>query len=124
MVHDLEIQNVDAILNPSLSGEMLALLAEFKLNLNNYLHELTSSPVRSLSGIIVFYKNNPHLVSHHRSPFIHSTHIVDLRYRLQTWLLLPSGARHTAPSSALRIITLSWDSSPLLASRVEQGLYQ
>lgn len=63
VVDDLEIENIDAIMNPLLSGEMLALLAEFKLNLNNYLEELTSSPVRSLSEIIVFNKNHPHLES-------------------------------------------------------------
>lgn len=63
MVDDLEIENIDAILNPLQSGEMLALLAEFKLNLNNYLQELISSPVRSLSDVIVFNKDHPQLVS-------------------------------------------------------------
>lgn len=64
VLDDLEIQNIDVILNPLLCGEALALLAEFKLNLNNYLNELTASPVRSLSDIIIFNQNNPDLVSH------------------------------------------------------------
>ncbi|XP_057788607.1 probable amidase At4g34880 [Salvia miltiorrhiza] len=59
VVDDLEIQNIDVILNPLLCGEALALLAEFKLNLNNYLTELTASPVRSLSDIIIFNQNHP-----------------------------------------------------------------
>lgn len=60
---DFEIPNMDVISNPLLSGESLALLAEFKLNLNDYLNNLIVSPVRSLSDIITFNQNNPDLVS-------------------------------------------------------------
>lgn len=64
MLDDLEIPNIDVILNPLLSGEALAVVAEFKLTLNDYLKDLTASPVRSLSDIIIFNQNNPDLVSH------------------------------------------------------------
>ncbi len=60
---NLEIANVDVILNPSQSGELTAMLAEFKVTLNDYLKELISSPVRSLADIIAFNQNNPQLVS-------------------------------------------------------------
>lgn len=63
VVDNLEIENVDIILNPKRSGELTAMLAEFKVSLNDYLKELISSPVRSLSDIIDFNKNNPELVS-------------------------------------------------------------
>lgn len=52
-------------MNPLLCGEALALMAEFKLNLNKYLRELKATPVRSLSDIITFNQNNSHLVSSH-----------------------------------------------------------
>ncbi|KAI3446223.1 hypothetical protein Pfo_002888 [Paulownia fortunei] len=61
ILDNLEIPNVDVILNPLLCGEALALMAEFKLTLNDYLKELTASPVRSLSDIIIFNQNNPDL---------------------------------------------------------------
>lgn len=60
---NLEIANVDVILNPARSGELTAMLAEFKVTLNDYLKELISSPVRSLADIIAFNQNNPELVS-------------------------------------------------------------
>ena len=63
LVDNLEIENVDIILNPYESGESTALLAEFKLNINEYLKELTHSPVRSLAGIIAFNLNNSDLVN-------------------------------------------------------------
>nr|CAN80903.1 hypothetical protein VITISV_016632 [Vitis vinifera] len=44
------------------SGESTALLAEFKLNINEYLKELTNSPVRSLADIIAFNLNNSDLI--------------------------------------------------------------
>lgn len=62
IVDNLEILNVDAILNPFQSGETIALLAEFKLYLNDYLQGLTTSSVNSLADIIAFNKNNPDLV--------------------------------------------------------------
>lgn len=64
IVDYLDIANIDVIMNPVLCGESLALLAEFKLGINDYLKELTTSPVRSLADIIAFNTNNPDLVSH------------------------------------------------------------
>ncbi|XP_057456584.1 probable amidase At4g34880 [Lotus japonicus] len=61
VVDNLEIANVTIILNPFQSGEAIALLAEFKLSINEYLQELVSSPVRSLTEIIEFNFNNPGL---------------------------------------------------------------
>lgn len=61
LVDNLEIENVDIILNPYESGESTVLLAEFKLNINEYLKELTNSPVRSLADIIAFNLNNSDL---------------------------------------------------------------
>lgn len=59
---NLEIENVDVILSPKRSGELTAMLAEFKLSLNDYLKELIASPVRSLAEVIAFNNNNPDLV--------------------------------------------------------------
>ncbi|XP_051146342.1 probable amidase At4g34880 [Andrographis paniculata] len=61
VIDNLQIPNIDVILNPLECGETTALLAEFKLTLNTYLKELTKSPVRSLSDIISFNQNHPHL---------------------------------------------------------------
>ncbi|PSS25996.1 Amidase [Actinidia chinensis var. chinensis] len=61
IVDDLEITNVEVILDFSKSGEAVALMAEFKLALNDYLKELISSPVRSLADVIAFNTNNPDL---------------------------------------------------------------
>ncbi|CAA0807691.1 Amidase family protein [Striga hermonthica] len=61
VLDDLEIPNIDVILDPLQSGELLALMAEFKLSLNDYLEELSASPVRSLSDIIIFNQNNLNL---------------------------------------------------------------
>ncbi|KAJ7982250.1 Amidase family protein [Quillaja saponaria] len=58
LVDNLVIPNIDTITNFTLSGEKLALLAEFKIALNAYLGELTSSPVKSLLELINFNKNN------------------------------------------------------------------
>lgn len=60
---NLEIENVNVVLNPSRSGELTAMLAEFKLSVNEYLKELVASPVRSLADIIAFNKNHPDLVT-------------------------------------------------------------
>ncbi|KAF3335175.1 putative amidase [Carex littledalei] len=51
LIDNLEIPNVSAIYQ---SGEKLALAAEFKVALNEYLSKLSSSPVRSLSDVISF----------------------------------------------------------------------
>ncbi|KAL2477079.1 Amidase family protein [Forsythia ovata] len=61
VVEYLDIANIDVIMNPVLCGESSALLAEFKLCMNDYLKELTTSPVRSLADIIAFNTNNPDL---------------------------------------------------------------
>ena len=52
LIDHLEIANIDVILNVTLSGEVIALLAEFKLSLNAYLKDLVISPVRSLADVI------------------------------------------------------------------------
>lgn len=51
---------MSVIFDGTKSGLLTALLAEFKLNLNNYLSDLSYSPVRSLAEIIAF--NNAHPV--------------------------------------------------------------
>ncbi|KAF5727833.1 putative amidase [Tripterygium wilfordii] len=61
VVEYLEIANIDVIFNSTLSGEEVALLAEFKIHLNAYLRELVVSPVRSLAKIIAFNENNSDL---------------------------------------------------------------
>lgn len=61
IVDNLEMANIDVILDPYQSGEVMAMLAEFKLSLNNYLKELVTSPVKSLADIINFNLNNPDL---------------------------------------------------------------
>ena len=60
---NLEIANFYVILSSKRSGELTAMLAEFKLSFNDYLKDLISSPVRSLADIIAFNQNNPDLVS-------------------------------------------------------------
>nr|XP_009630803.1 probable amidase At4g34880 [Nicotiana tomentosiformis] len=61
VLDNLEIPNIDVVLDPNQSGAEVALLAEFKLSLNNYLAELVTLPVRSLAEIIAFNQNNPKL---------------------------------------------------------------
>lgn len=63
LVDNLEIPNINVILNTTLSGEAIAVLAEFKLSINAYLEELVVSNVRSLSDIIAFNQNFSDLVS-------------------------------------------------------------
>ncbi|XP_052153610.1 probable amidase At4g34880 [Oryza glaberrima] len=60
LIENLEIANLSVIFDGTKSGLLTALLAEFKLNLNNYLSDLSYSPVRSLAEIIAF--NNAHPV--------------------------------------------------------------
>lgn len=59
LVDNLEIANISVILDSMQSGALVALLAEFKLSLNQYLSELVHSPVRSLMDIINF--NSQHM---------------------------------------------------------------
>ncbi|KAL0912616.1 hypothetical protein M5K25_018600 [Dendrobium thyrsiflorum] len=59
LVDNIEIAGVDTIVNQLQSGEVVALLAEFKLSLDTYLKNLVSSPVRSLSDVIAFNNNHP-----------------------------------------------------------------
>ncbi|OVA19854.1 Amidase [Macleaya cordata] len=61
LVDNLEIDNVDVILHPSQSGELTAMVAEFKQSVNVYLKELITSPVRSLADVIAFNEENPEL---------------------------------------------------------------
>ncbi|XP_022989045.1 putative amidase C869.01 [Cucurbita maxima] len=61
IVDNLQISNVAAILNPYESGELVAMIAEFKLTINDYLKNLIQSPVRSLADIIAFNNNHPEL---------------------------------------------------------------
>ncbi|XP_021753116.1 putative amidase C869.01 [Chenopodium quinoa] len=61
LVDDLEISNIGEILNPHHSGELTAMLADFKHAIPEYLEGLESSPVRSLADIIAFNENNPEL---------------------------------------------------------------
>lgn len=63
IVDNLEIANIDVILDLTQSGELIALLAEFKISLNDYLKELSNSRVKSLADIIAFNLNNPVIVS-------------------------------------------------------------
>ncbi|KAL9173775.1 hypothetical protein ABFS82_02G011300 [Erythranthe guttata] len=63
LVDNLEIANIDAILNATLSGEAITLLAEFKISLNTYLKELVASPVRSLAEVIAFNQEFSDVVS-------------------------------------------------------------
>lgn len=61
LLDNLEIPNFDFGISGSSEGT--ALLAEFKIYLNEYLKELVASPVRSLADAIAFNKKNPKLVS-------------------------------------------------------------
>ncbi|GAB4853204.1 hypothetical protein Ancab_017391 [Ancistrocladus abbreviatus] len=61
LVDNLEIERVDQVLNLHRSGEMTAMLADFKLSINEYLKELVSSPVRSLAEVIAFNEKNAEL---------------------------------------------------------------
>ncbi|XP_072960221.1 probable amidase At4g34880 [Typha angustifolia] len=58
LIENLEIANVSIILDAMQSGELVALLAEFKLSLGIYLEQLPSSPVRSLADVIAFNKKH------------------------------------------------------------------
>ncbi|CAN0845858.1 Probable amidase At4g34880 [Linum grandiflorum] len=60
LVDPVEISNVTDVLGGN-SGEMDALLAEFKPALNSYLKGLVSSKVRSLGDVIAFNKKFPNL---------------------------------------------------------------
>ncbi|XP_062177290.1 probable amidase At4g34880 [Alnus glutinosa] len=59
LVDNLKIANLAEYY--SSSSENTALLAEFKISLNEYLSELVSSPIRSLADAIAFNKKNPKL---------------------------------------------------------------
>ena len=64
IVDNLEIANIDVIMDPSQSGELIALLAEFKISINDYLKEPSNSTVRSLADIIAFNLNYPIIVKY------------------------------------------------------------
>ncbi|MED6216325.1 hypothetical protein PIB30_006610 [Stylosanthes scabra] len=59
VVDNLEIENSSIILDPFQSGETLAILAEFKSSINEYMQELVYSPLRSLAEIIEFNIKHP-----------------------------------------------------------------
>ncbi|GMP37615.1 hypothetical protein CsSME_00009218 [Camellia sinensis var. sinensis] len=61
IVDNLEITNVDVILDRYQSGEVMVMLAGFKLARNDYLKGLITSPVWSLSDVITFNMNNADL---------------------------------------------------------------
>jgi amidase len=64
VTEDLSIANLDVILNATVSGELGALAAEFKIALNAYLSsDLSRSPVASLAEIIAFNNAHPDEVS-------------------------------------------------------------
>ncbi|XP_062082128.1 probable amidase At4g34880 [Humulus lupulus] len=60
VIDNLNITNIDEIMN-DVSSENTALIAEFKIDLNAYLKELVSSPVRSIADVIAFNKKNSKL---------------------------------------------------------------
>ncbi|CAL5033423.1 unnamed protein product [Urochloa decumbens] len=59
VIENLDIANLDVIQNATVSGELAVLAAEFKIVLNAYLSDLSSSPVRSLAEIIAFNDAHP-----------------------------------------------------------------
>ncbi|THF94476.1 hypothetical protein TEA_009484 [Camellia sinensis var. sinensis] len=61
VVDNLHIANIDEILDPHRSGELMVMATDFKISINAYLKELITSPVRSLTCIITFNQNNPEL---------------------------------------------------------------
>lgn len=64
MTENISILNLDVIQNATISGELAALAAEFKIALNAYLSsDLLRSPVRSLAEIIAFNNAHPDEVS-------------------------------------------------------------
>ncbi|KAD7117593.1 hypothetical protein E3N88_04861 [Mikania micrantha] len=54
LIENLEIKNFIHILILMFNGKDIALAAEFKVALNDYLKELVTSPVRSLADVIAF----------------------------------------------------------------------
>lgn len=61
LVDNLEISQINQILNPHHSGEIKAMLSDFKHAIYDYLKDLESSPVKSLTDIIAFNDKNPQL---------------------------------------------------------------
>lgn len=71
---DIGIANLSSILNYEESGEEIAMLAEFKMSLNSYLSELTSSPVRTLADIIAFNKKHSNQVENLLNSLVYILH--------------------------------------------------
>ncbi|TVU07367.1 hypothetical protein EJB05_47419, partial [Eragrostis curvula] len=69
LIDNLDIANLSVIQDVTKSGLLTALPAEFKLNLNNYLSNLSYSPVRSLAELIAF--NNAHPVEERLEQYGH-----------------------------------------------------
>ncbi|XP_020587271.1 putative amidase C869.01 [Phalaenopsis equestris] len=59
LVDNLKMRNAEMMENLIANGEIILLLAEFKLSLNAYLKDLVSSSVRSLADVIAFNNNHP-----------------------------------------------------------------
>ncbi|KAF4383691.1 hypothetical protein F8388_014191 [Cannabis sativa] len=60
VIDNLKITNIDEIYNDA-SSEVTAMKNDFKIDLNAYLKELVSSPVRSLADVIAFNNKNSKL---------------------------------------------------------------
>ncbi|PKA51044.1 Glutamyl-tRNA(Gln) amidotransferase subunit A, chloroplastic/mitochondrial [Apostasia shenzhenica] len=58
LVDIVEMKNLEIMIDQLESGEVTALLAEFKLSVNAYLKQLVSSSVRSLADVIEFNKKH------------------------------------------------------------------
>lgn len=59
MIENLNIENLSVSRNTTTSGFAVAAPAEFKINLNNYLSNLSYTPVRCLADIIAFNIAHP-----------------------------------------------------------------
>lgn len=58
LLDGLDFPNLKTIMNPTKSGEVLALKYEFKRDLNVYLSNLLESPIKSLADAITFNENH------------------------------------------------------------------
>ena len=59
MIENLDIANLSESRDNTKSGFLVAVPAEFKINLNNYLSDLSYTPVGSLAEIIAFNAIHP-----------------------------------------------------------------
>ncbi|EEF34105.1 amidase, putative [Ricinus communis] len=108
VLDNLQIANIDVIVDPSQSGEALAMLLEFKLTINQYLDELIKSPVRSLAEIITFNKDNPDLEEM-------SKYGQDLFIASEMTEGLGNEEIKAVKEQVNAMVTLGWTASPVLA---------